>query len=93
MTSTSLPSAAQARADLRRELRRDARILGIILMVLWGIWLVDAFLLQGQLRHFGIVTVVGISWESHVFGFGGGALTAWLLSRRRRAGVRWAGVR
>jgi membrane associated rhomboid family serine protease len=27
----------------------------------------------------------GISWESHLFGFGGGAVAAWFIARRRRA--------
>jgi membrane associated rhomboid family serine protease len=61
-TRTSLPSAAEARADLRRELRRDARILGGILAVLWGVLLVDRLGFGGQLRAFGIVprTVPGL---------------------------------
>jgi membrane associated rhomboid family serine protease len=53
-TPVTLPSAAQARADLARDLRRAARILAGILALLWGVLLVDV-LLGGSLRDFGIV--------------------------------------
>ena len=30
----------------------------------------------------------GISWESHLFGFAGGVMAAWIIGRRRRSNVR-----
>ena len=54
-------SSADERAELRRELRRAARILGGTLAVLWIVLVVD-MMLGGALREFGIVprTVTGL---------------------------------
>ena len=61
-TSTPLPSSAQARADLARDLGRAMRILGGVLMLLWGILIVDTLLFGGQLWHYGLLprTIVGL---------------------------------
>jgi membrane associated rhomboid family serine protease len=60
--SSSLPTAADARAALIRELRRDVRILVGAVAVLWAALLLDAIGFRGDLLQFGIVprTLVGL---------------------------------
>lgn len=53
-TRTAIPTAAQARADLRREWRRVVRTLGGTLLLLWAVLIVDAVVFRGQLWQYGI---------------------------------------
>lgn len=61
-TPTALSSTAHERAELRRELRRAARILGGVLLLLWGVFVVNAVLFAGNLLSLGVLprTITGL---------------------------------
>lgn len=54
-TPSSLSTAAHERAELRRELRRATRILGGVLLLLWGVFVVDLVAFGGNLWRLGIL--------------------------------------
>lgn len=62
MEATTLPSAAEAKAALVGELRRQLRILASILIGLWLIHFVNALAFQGHLAQFGLFprTTIGL---------------------------------
>src|SRR5262245_44786416 len=53
--STSPPTSAEARLALKVELRRDVRIIGLVVGLLWMVLLLDTVLFHGQLERLGIV--------------------------------------